>query len=130
MLLKRTIALLACAAFVSPLTASLARAQALDVARTSILRAYIERIPPGSRVRVMLTNGDRLRGTLMVVDGEDVVLRERTRMPEPPLRIPLDRIADVELIQNGSLGKAIAIGAGAGAAAALGVFFVILATID
>jgi hypothetical protein len=130
MVLKRTIALLACTALVSPLTASWVRAQALDVARTSILRTYLERIPPGSRVRVMLLDGDRLRGTLMLVDGEDLVLRERTRVPEPPIRIPLDRVADVELIQNGNLGKAIAIGAGAGAAAALGVFFVILATID
>lgn len=124
--LKRWIVLAACAAIAAP-----ASAQSLDAARSTIMRAYIEKLPAGSRMVVTLVNGDRLRGVLMLVDGDDLVIRERKRIPEPPRRLPLEQIADVDLDPNGwNIGKAIAIGAGAGAAAALGVFFIIIAALD
>jgi hypothetical protein len=127
--LTRTVACLLGAALLTPLTPP-ARAQSLDAARVSIMRAYLERIPPGSRVRVTLMDGKRIRGTFMLLEGGELVVRERTRLPEPPLRLALNQVADVELDRNGGgVGKAIAIGAGAGAAAALGVFLVILAAV-
>lgn len=87
-----------------------------------VLRTYVERIPAGSRVRVSLQDGSRLRGTLMLVEGNALVIRERKRRPEPPVRLPFTEIVDVELDQNGgSMARAVAIGAAVGASAALGV---------
>jgi hypothetical protein len=127
---ERCLAALLTVAMAAPMV-SAASAQSLGAARSEIMRGYIEHIPVGARVRVTLVDGRRLNATLMMLDGDAVVVRERKRIPEPPLRLSLDRIADVELDQNtGHIGKAIAIGAGAGAAAALGVFFIILASLD
>jgi hypothetical protein len=127
--LERSIVWLTCAAMTLS-AAGPSSAQSLQAARVTIMRTYVDNIPAGSRVRITLADGKILRGVLMVTEGDDVIVRERKRLPEPPRRIPLEQIADVELDQNGDLGKAIAIGAGAGAAAALGVFFVILAALD
>jgi hypothetical protein len=93
-----------------------------------LVRAYVERIPVGSRVRVTLDDGTRMRGTLMLVQDGVLVLRERKRHPEPPRQIPLERIADLELQKNGGgIGKAIAIGASVGAGAALAVIAILAA---
>lgn len=127
--LERSIAWLVCAMLAAPGLPPVS-AQSLQAARTTIMRTYIQNIPAGARVRVTLADGSVVRGVLMVIEGEDVILREHKRIPEPPRRIAIDSISDVELERNGNVGKAIAIGAGAGAAAALGVFFVILAALD
>lgn len=92
--------------------------------QATLARASAERIPAGSRVKVTLQDGTRLHGILMLVEGEELVVRERKRLPEPPRRIPLAEIAVVELDHNGggtSIAKAVAIGAGVGAGAALAV---------
>ena len=95
------------------------------------MRAYVGRIPVGSRVKIALADGKRLRGVLMLVEGDVLVVRERKRRPEPPLRIPLANVADVELDQNGGgVARAVAIGAGVGAGAALAVIAFLAAMID
>lgn len=96
--------------------------QGAAVPADDVLRTYVERIPAGSRVRVSLHDGTRLRGTLMLVEGNELVIRERKRRPEPPIRLSFTEIVDVELDQNGgSMARAVAIGAAVGASAALGV---------
>ena len=84
-------------------------------------------LPIGSRVRVTLTNGDRLRGTLMKVTDDVVVLQENARIPETPRQLPMPTIQSVEPDRPGSAGRAIAIGAAVGAGAALGILALIAA---
>jgi hypothetical protein len=73
--------------------------------------------------------GRTLRGTLMKATAASVIIQPRTRVPEPPVEVPLSDVLSVTPeSQNGSnLGKAIGIGAAAGAGAALAVFFIIVA---
>jgi hypothetical protein len=93
----------------------------------ALLVAYVKQLPVGSRVRASLTSGDTVRGTLMQASDSHVVIQRRTRIPEPPLDLAVDRIASLELDSPTSIGKAIAAGAGAGAGAALGVFLLLIA---
>ena len=93
----------------------------------ALLTAYLERLPAGSRVRARLAGGDTVRGTLMQATATGIVLQPRTRIPEPPLTIPIERIKAVEIDTSSGTGRAVAIGAAAGGAAALGVILVLAA---
>ncbi len=97
---------------------------------TGVLAAA-ERIPVGSRVRVTLDGGRRMTAVLLGVDGDEVVVRERTRIPEPPLRLAADRISWIE-VDAGRMGfgKMIAIGAAIGAGVTLALLAVLAASID
>ena len=94
-----------------------------------LLAEYVQKLPVGSRVRVHLRDGHRERGTLMDATAQRLVIQPRTRIPEPPREIPLDRVLGVEL-ENGngsSVGRAIGIGIAAGAGAVLGVMLLLAA---
>ena len=93
----------------------------------ALLTAYLERLPAGSRVRARLAGGDTVRGTLMQATAKGIVLQPRTRIPEPPLTIPIERIKAVEIDTSSGTGRAVAIGAAAGGAAALGVILILAA---
>jgi hypothetical protein len=54
-------------------------------------------------------------------------VQRRTRIPEPPVTIPIERIRAVEIDTSGGTGRAVAIGATAGAGAALGVILILAA---
>ena len=106
-------------------------AQPAEDEQVPVLRAYVEKIAAGTRVRVTLADGSRLRGVLMLVDDDDLVLRERKRLPEPPRRIPLQDVSDVEVEHNGgSIAKAAAIAAGVAVAATLVVIAFLAAMLD
>lgn len=110
-----------------------ASGQQLDVAPRSgaYWFAYAGKLPIGSTVRVRTTDGQRLTAVLAVVDEAGVTLELKTRIPEPPRRIQFDRLAQLELKQNGtSLAKGIAIGAGIGAATVFGILVMIIASFD
>lgn len=93
-----------------------------------LMRSYVRQLPVGSRVRVSLSDGTVLRGTLIKAEGDPIAVQRRTRIPEAPLEIPLRSVRAVELEKNGNgPGRAIAIGAAAGAGAALGVLMVLAA---
>jgi hypothetical protein len=97
------------------------------VVDTAAMADYVQRLPAGSRVRVERTDGQVLRGTLMKATSEAIVVQKNTRVPEPPLDIPLSQLARVT-VDNGngmSTGKAIGIGIASG----VGAFFAILAII-
>jgi hypothetical protein len=94
-----------------------------------VLADYVQTLPAGSLVKVHRSDARAVRGTLLKATDQFVVVQPRTRVPEPPVEIPLDTVISVtlETRDGGSIGKAIAIGAAAGAGAALAVFLIIAA---
>ncbi len=104
--------------------------QPADRSATSVL-ATAERIPVGSRVKLTLDDGRRFNAVLLGVEGTDVLVRERTRIPEAPLRLPANRIAWLELdTARTGVGKMIAIGAAIGTGVTLGFLAILAATLD
>ena len=93
----------------------------------ALMTAYLEQLPAGSRVRARLAGGDTVRGTLMQATEKGIVVQPRTRMPEPPVTIPIERIQAVEIDTSSGTGRAVAIGAAAGGGAALGVILLLAA---
>jgi hypothetical protein len=85
---------------------------------------------PGARIAVTTTDGKTMKGTLMIVQDDAIVVRPRTRVPEPAQTIPMAQIATIETEREGGMGRAIAIGAAVGAGAALGVFLALIAALS
>jgi hypothetical protein len=128
LLLVTTLALSGCA------TSRMAQAAAVPVAARSnaadpkVMADYVRQLRVGSRVRLSRIDGQEIRGTLMRNDADPLVIQRRSRIPEPPIEVPLRDVVAVELDQPGNgVGRAIAIGAGAAAAAVLGIFVVFAA---
>jgi hypothetical protein len=97
-------------------------------ADSALVASYVQQLPIGSRVRVGLTDGTRIKGTLMKAGDRELVVQPRTRLPEPPIQIAMDRVLGVELDTNGTnVGKAIGIGFAAGAGGVLAVFLILAA---
>ena len=89
---------------------------------------FVSRLPVGTTTKLRLEDGQKIKGTLMSIENDAVVVKVNTRLPEPPLRIELSRIVDADIDRGGAnLGRAIAAGTAAGAGAALGVFFLLVA---
>jgi hypothetical protein len=97
----------------------------------AMLADYVERIPAGSRVRVERTNGDSLRGTLMKATSDVLVVQKHTRVPEPPVEVPLAQVTRVTLDGGGSsTGRTIAIGVATGVGATFGVLLLLAALLS
>jgi hypothetical protein len=93
---------------------------------TGVMAAYVRQMPVGSRIRVNVTDGQEIRGTLMKADEQRLLVQPRTRIPEPPIEIPIERVLRVELAGKGSsIGKAIGIGLAAGVGGALTIFAIL-----
>lgn len=91
--------------------------------------SYAGKLPIGSTVRVRTSDGRRLTAVLAVVDENGITLEPKTRVPEPPRRIPFDRLTQLELKQNGSsVAKSVAIGAAVGAGTFFGVLLLLMAS--
>jgi hypothetical protein len=88
------------------------------------LREMAAAIPLGSRVKVQTQDGKRVDGTVMSVSADALIIKKRTRVPEPAITIPLAELARLELKTNEgmSIGKAIGIGVATGASAILTMF--------
>lgn len=96
-----------------------------------ITREYARQLAVGSKVKVALRTGDRFSATYMGVEGDSVRVQKRTRVPEPPLVLPLTSLSALELDTGGiGLGKAIAIGAGVGAGAIVATLLILAAAWD
>ena len=90
-------------------------------------RKVAEAIPLGSKVKIQTLEGKRVSGTLMRVDDTGVTIKKHTRLPEAPVSVAYDRIANIERDGGGmGWGKAIGMGVGAGAAAILTIFVIAL----
>jgi hypothetical protein len=135
-LMKRALVLFLCSSLAAPGCATtrtsgvvMAHTPETKAADRAVLAEYVQRLPLGSPIRLDLTTGRSLRGTMLKATDQSLIIQPRTRVPEPAVEVSMHDVARVTLdAQNGTnLGKAIGIGAAAGAGAALGVFLIILA---
>jgi hypothetical protein len=96
----------------------------------AVLTDYAQQIPIGARVRVTATDNRTIRGTLVKKTDRAIFVQLRTRIPEPPVEIPISALITMDeerASEGGSVGKAIAAGAAAGAGAALGTLLILFA---
>ena len=128
-MLKKSVALVVISALLTSGCASAsggrAAIQSPSVVDATTIGEYVQRIPSGSRVKVERTNGEFMRATLMKATTQEIVVQRNTRVPEPPIQIPVSELARITLDQGGgtSTAKAIGIGIASGAAA----FFALIA---
>lgn len=99
---------------------------------TQALRSLAARIPPGTRVKAQTVSGRGVTGTLMSADADAVVIKKRTRVPEPAVSIPYAELARIEIDKQGgmSIAKIIGVGLSAGAGAMLAVIAIVAAVGD
>lgn len=96
----------------------------------AVVIEYVRQLPPGTNVRVDRASERGVRGTLLKVGDQTLVVQPRTRIVVAPVEIPLADVTRVT-VDTGSGGtsfaKAIGAGIAAGAAAALAVILVAIA---
>ena len=93
-----------------------------------VLVEYVQKLPPGTDVRVGRARGHSVRGTLMKATDQSLFVQPKTRIPEPMLEIPMNDVVEVTPEHRGNgVGRAIGAGAAAGAAATLAVFLIMFA---
>lgn len=99
---------------------------------TGLLRSYVEKLPIGSTVKVKMKEGKGVKGTLMVIEPDAIVIKPKTRIARPERRLPLTEIEFVELQErNGSnIAKSVVVGLATGAGAFLGLMLLAVAIID
>jgi hypothetical protein len=89
-------------------------------------KTFVERVDVGTELNVRLTDGRRIRATLIGVRDDAVLLQPKTRIPVAIQAVPYDAIVRMEPRKAGhSAGQAVAIGVATG----VGVFFAIMALI-
>ena len=114
-----------CASASGPRTVAAAPPAAVD---RTVMAEYAQRIAVGSKVRVERTSGPALRGTLLKAAPGAITVQRNTRVPEPPVEIPIDTITRLTLDQpTASVGRNIAIGVASGVGATFGVLFLLAA---
>lgn len=91
-------------------------------------RKVADAIPLGTTVKVQRIDGSRVSGTLMRTDDTSVTIKKSTRLPEPPVSITYDQVANIERDRKGAMGwgKAIGFGVAAGAGAILTILAIAL----
>jgi len=97
-----------------------------------LLRSYVEKLPIGAIVKVKMKEGKGVKGTLMVVEPDAIVVKPKTRIARPERRLPYSDIEFVELQERGgtNVAKSVAIGVATGAGAFLGLLLLTFAIID
>jgi hypothetical protein len=102
------------------------------VGDTTAMADFVQRLPAGSRIRVDRTDGHSMKGTLMRASAQAITVQAHTRVPEPPLEIPLNTVARVSLESAGgtSTAKAVGIGIAVGLGAFFGILAIIAASLD
>lgn len=93
-----------------------------------VLIEYVEKLPPGTDVRVGRVSGHSIRGTLMKATDQSIFIQPKTRLAEPMVEIPIGDVVEVTPEHHGNgVGRAIGAGAAAGAAATLAIFLIMFA---
>ena len=105
-------------------------AQQPAAAATVSMSEYVQRLQTGSRVKVERTDGSSLRGTLMKAGADAIVVQKNTRVPEPPIEVPVAQIARVTIDAGTSTGKAVGIGIASGVGAFFAILAILAATIE
>ena len=91
---------------------------------SDIWRNFAQRVGVGTELNVQLSDGRRIRATLVGAEDDVVLLQPKTRLAVPVQAIRYDEIIRMEPRQPGNgAGKAVAIGV----VTAVGTFFGILA---
>jgi len=97
----------------------------------ALTRQFVSQLAIGSTVRIDLVSGERLTATLMAVAPTDIVVKPKTRLPEPARTVPFAQIARIEPKgQGSSVAKAVAIGIASGAAAFFGIWLFAVSVSD
>ena len=93
---------------------------------------YVRQLPRGTNVRVDRASARTVRGTLLKVGEQTLIVQPRTRVAVPPVEVPLSDVTRVTVdTSNGnSLAKAIGVGLAAGAGAAAAVILILIAALD
>jgi hypothetical protein len=136
--MKRIIALLLSCTLAAPGCATMQpAAQINNQPRTvagsdrALMADYVGKLTVGTRVKARLTTGQTVRGTLMKATDTEIVIQPRTRIPEPPVQLPLDAVRAVEIEgTGGNVARSIAIGAAVGAGAFFTMLMIAFATFD
>ena len=103
-----------------------------DSTNRRVLAEYVQKLPPGTEVRVGRSNGHSLRGTLIKGTDQSIFIQPKTRLPEPLVEIPLSDVLEVTPERRGGsgIGRAIGAGAAAGAAATVTILLILIAAVD
>ncbi len=80
----------------------------------TLLAAYVQRLPAGSRVRVERRTGRPMKGTLMEATPDSIAVQQTSGTPQPPVTIPLADVTRVTVETGAS--TALKIWAGVGIA--------------
>jgi hypothetical protein len=93
---------------------------------------YVQRLSPGTLVRVNRAGGRAVHGTLMKATDQSVFVQPKTRLPEAIVEIPVNEIVAVtpEPKRDHGVGRAIGAGAAAGAAAAVTILLILFAVVS
>ena len=94
-----------------------------------VLAEYVQKLAPGTEVRVARANGHSVRGTLIKGTDQSVFIQPKTRIAESLVEIPLSDVLQVTPQRHGGsgIGRAIGAGAAAGAGATLAIFLIMFA---
>lgn|SRR5262245_26974799 len=133
--MRRLVAAMLCAAMVTTGCASASGSHMATTLQpgagdTSAMADYVQRLAAGSRVRVERTDGATLHGTLMKATADSIVVQKNTRIPEPPVEVPLAVVARVTVEHGSSSGRSIALGIVSGVAVFLGILAILAASIN
>jgi hypothetical protein len=130
-MLCATTAAAGCASTGATRSASASAGPQASVGR-SVMAEYVQKLPPGTPVRVSRSHAHTVRGTLMKATDQSVFVQPKTRIAEPMVEIPLDDVLGVTPEHPGgkSIGRAIGAGAAAGAAATVTILLILLASVS
>ena len=98
----------------------------------AVLVEYVQKLPPGTLVRIDRAKGRSLRGTLMKATDRSLFLQPKTRILEGVVEVAMDSVISVTPVPQGgsNLGRAIGAGAAAGAGATLAIFLILIAAFN
>ncbi|MGE0443583.1 MAG: hypothetical protein AB7P99_00025 [Vicinamibacterales bacterium] len=102
-------------------------------AQESAWRTLAASVPPGSTVKVRLTDGRRFDAVLVEAREDELLLQPKTRQPVPVQPLPYSAVASLERVKGGggmSVGKTVAIGAATGGAVFFGILIAMLSALD
>jgi hypothetical protein len=93
-----------------------------------VWKKFVERVDIGTELNVQLSDGHRVRATLVGVRDDAVLLQPKTRIPVSIQAVPYDAIVRMEPRKAGhGAGKAVAIGVATGVAVFFGIVLIFAA---
>jgi hypothetical protein len=99
-------------------------------AAPDVWKQFVERVDVGTELNVQLSDGRRIRATLVGSRDDAVLLQPKTRIPVAIQAVPYDAIVRMEPRKAGhSAGKAVAIGVATGVGAFFGIMALIIAAV-